>query len=437
MSIKQTVKKYRKYFLIALGVILIGGYFIFGSGKKEVESYAVSYGDVEQSVILSGTVSTSDKADLGFAESGRVARIPVTNNQRVARGQVLAQLEIGDLLADLKIKQASIRSEKTDINNAYKTLLTGGLELVPDSNNYTVEAPILSGLYDGAEGQYKVIITKENITQPDFQIYTFGLEKTKRDINEEGTTPLGTKGLYVSFPDDLDEYLETIWYLNIPNKSSSVYLENLNAYNEAKDAEDNTGDSVAMAEIEKINAEIRKNTIYAPFSGIVTNIEKEVGENASVGERVVSVLGDNTLEVVLQVSELDVSKLVPGASVQISIDAFPGETFLGTLKTVNSRETEIEGVPVYEAFVELPNDPRIKTGMSASGMIVLATKHNVLTIPNYMVKKVNNKSVVEVAGTDGKVVEKEVTLGLLGTDNTVEVISGLVEGERILRPASE
>ena len=444
-NIQNFVKKYKKYFLIGTPILLLVFYFVLGGGDGKTELYTVGRADVEQSVVLSGKVATSDKADLGFAASGRLARIFVQNNQKVSQGQTLAQLEVGDLLADLKIKQANLRQENTEIESAYRTLLTEDLELIPSSSSYDVEAPTVSGIYDGPEGQYKITIKKEDntITSTDFKILTFNLEKTEKVISEEGSTPLGTRGLYISFPDvGLSEYQDTTWYLDIPTKTSSSYLSNLNAYNEAKNDHDLAVknaevDSVAQAEIQKIQAEIRKNTIYAPFAGIVTNIEKEVGENASAGERVISILGEKQLEVVLQVSELDVSKLVPDSPVQISIDAFPNETFSGILKTVNSRETEVDGVPVYEAFVELPSDTRIKTGMSASGIVILLSKDNVLVIPSYLIKKVGDKNFVTVVLEDGNTSEKEITLGLVGTDSMVEIISGLSEGEKLLSRIDE
>ncbi len=463
------IKKYKIYFIAGVAVLLVAGYFALGRGDNNTDTFTVTQADVEQSVELSGKVQTSDRADLGFASSGRVARISVKNNQIVQRGAVLAQLEIGDLLADLRIRQADLRAEGVDleaakeelervkkqedakVESAYRTLLTDDLVLTPDSNSYTVDAPRISGLYDGMEGQYKVSIDKKNITFPDFILKTYGLERTSRVINEESPTPLGTKGLYISFTNnDIDPYFDTIWYLNIPNKSGSSYLANYNAYNEAKKnrdlavqsaefkykkivAEGNNGrNTVAQAEIEKINAEIRKNTIYAPFTGKVTNIEKEVGENSSVGERVISILGEKKLEVVLQVSELDVSRLAPGANVKLKLDALPGEEFTGTIQTINSRDTEIEGVPVYEAFVEVNADPRIKTGMTATGTVTIATKTGVLAIPSYYVIKNGEISTVQVISANGKTVEREVTLGLVGTDSMTEVISGLHEGDQIV-----
>ncbi len=472
-KIMDFFKEYKTISIVfGLVLVLAVGYLVFGRSNSDTDTFTVERADVTQSVILSGKVQTTDKADLGFASSGRISSVSVKNNQTVMKGAVLAQLEIGDLLAELKIKQANLKSANVDIaaakeelervirqedakvQSAYRNLLSSDLILDPENNSDSVDAPTISGLYDGIDGQYKIKIDKENVTSPDSRLLIFGLEKTKQIISENSSTALGTKGLYISFPgNDPEPYKDTIWYLNIPNKSSLSYLGNFNAYNEAKknrdlavqNAEfkykkiitegDDGSSAVAQAEVQKINAEIRKNTIYSPFSGKVTNIEKEVGENASVGERVISIIGESKLEIVLQVSELDVSRLAPGASVSLKFDALKEEEFTGILQTINSRETEIDGVPVYEAFVEVSPDDRIKTGMSATGTVILDTKTSVLAIPNYFVTKVegeNIKNVVQVINSKGKTEEREVVLGLVGTDSMVEVISGLNEGEKIV-----
>jgi multidrug efflux pump subunit AcrA (membrane-fusion protein) len=441
------VLKERKMY-IAGAVVLLGAvaYFIFGRGSNKTEEFVVKRGNVTQSVLLSGEVQTSARADLGFAAAGRVSRVFVKNNQQVNRGTVLAQLEIGDLLADLKIKEANLRSSNTDLSlaveSAYRKMLSTDLVLTPDADNYTVDAPTISGLYDGAqEGQYKIIIDRDNPTKIDYNLRTFGLESTQTIISKKSGSPLGTHGLYINFPgNDPSSYEDTIWFLDIPNKKSSSYVERYNSYLEAKrerDAANSQGGSTATSEaaqgeIDKINAEIRKNTIYAPFTGKVTNIEKEVGENASVGERVISILGEEKLEVVLKVSELDVSRIKSDTQIEITLDAFPDETFSGTLTTVNSRDTTIDGVPVYEAFVELPADPRIKTGMSAKAKIIVQEKNDVLVIPYYLVERSTaENTTVEVIDEKGKIDRRAVTVGLLGTDSMVEVLSGLAEGDRI------
>ena len=446
---KKDGKINKKYIGGGLVLLAVVAYFVFGGGDTNAGVYTVGRADVSQSAVLSGTVATTDKADLGFASAGRVAKIFVTNNQKVSRGQVLAQLEIGDLLADLKIKQANYKTSDLDleseVESAYRTLLSSDLTLTSDDDSSSVPAPAISGIYTGTEGIYKVIIRSDDVNRSDYNLFTFDLEKTKRELNKTAPTPLGTKGLYVSFDDsDLTGYDETVWYMNIPNKSGASYVANFNAYTEAKKrlesadkSENDSVSAVAQAEIQKINAEIRKNTIYAPFNGRVTNIEREVGESASIGERVVSILGENTLEVVLQVSELDVSRIVENSPIEITLDAFTGETFMGTLKNINSRDTEVEGVPVYEAFVELPADARIKTGMSAKGKIVFDSKADVLAVPSYLVETTGGVSTVEVVTVEGKTEKRIVVLGLRGSDSMVEIISGLNEGEKIASNTNE
>ncbi len=473
-TIKNTFKKHKIVSIVALLLVLAILYFVFGRAGKKPELYTVNRGDVTQSVTLSGKVQTSDRADLGFASSGRVAKILIKNNQTVKQGAILAQLEIGDLLADLKVKQANVRTSDVDltsakseldkvktqenakVESAYRKLLSADLALVPEDDNSTLTPPIVTGIYKGSEGQYKIIIARETSTSDRHEVRTFGLERTTREINEQAATPLGTQGLYISFPvNAISEYRDTTWYLDIPNKAGPTYVNTYNAYNEARKSADlaiqqaqstydklategdNGASTSAQAEVEKINAEIRKNTIYAPFTGTVTNIEKEVGENASTGERVISILGESKLEVVLQVSELDVSRIPPGSKIKITLDAFPGETFEGTLKTINSRDTTVQGVPVYEAFVELPTDPRIKTGMSATGTITLAEKASVLAVPSYLIEKNGTENFVTVMTKEGKNEKRIVTLGLTGTDNMVEITSGLEVGDQVLAKATK
>lgn len=466
-NIYISIKKYRNFAVVGVVVLFIAAYFLIGNTKNSVEIYTVKKESIEQSVELSGKVQTTDKADLGFAVSGRVAKIFVKNNQSVKQGDALAQLEIGDLLADLQIKQANSKTsdvdlksaqdelakvtqqENTKVANAYRTLLSESLVLTPEDKNFEVAVPTVTGIYDGSEGSYKIIVYKKNVTLPDFTLLTFSLERTEKIISETSPTALGTRGLYISFPKNkLSDYIDTTWYLDIPNKTSSSYLANLNAYNAALDEQDiaiknakaaydklltkgDDGSSVAQAEINKIQAEIRKNTIYSPFSGKVTNIQKEIGENAAIGETVVTVLGENKLEIVFKVSELDVSKLQVGAPIKISLDAIPKEELSGVLTTVNSKETEIDGVPVYEAFVSLNPDPRIKNGMTANGVVVLVHKDSVVAVPSYLIENSNGKSFVNLEIAPGKFTKKEITLGLTSTDSMVEVISGINVGDRL------
>ncbi len=451
-----------------LGIVLVIAIVVVSVNNSDnsLEKYTVVNRDVVNDAVFSGAVEAESKADLGFAASGRIARIYVQNGEQVKQGALLAQLEISDLIADRQIKEAENRSTLVDlesakdeiakvkaeqnelVSSAYRTLLSEDLIAVPDSTSYTVEAPVISGAYNGNEGEYKIIIDQDNPTFDEYFLNTFGLEKTKIKIDENDKTALGSHGLYVSFPDDVASYVDTIWYIKIPNQKSTSYLSNYNAYQEAKRARDTQiknaeskyegllakesyGVSAVEAQINKINSEIRKNGVYAPFDGTISNLEKKVGESASVGEHIVSVSSAlGSLQIALEVPELDVAKLEPEFPVEITLDAFAEKTFSGKIKTINSSETEISGVPVYKAYVEIENNPLIRNGMSAYGRVELSRRDNVLAVPLYLLTQENGKYFATVAV--GKDTEKrEVTIGIKGSDNFVEITSGLIAGEVI------
>ena len=279
------IKNHKKnlYYVIGVLILIAGAMFFFSNQKTSDETITIKRSLFVNQVSVSGKVETESGAQLGFAASGRIDRIFVKNNDSVKAGQILAQLEITDLLADLKIKEIGSKTsnisledarqnvekvtaqENTKVESAYRALLTEDLELVPDSNNYVATPPNISGIYDGGEGTYKINIEKENVTIDDFTLRTFNLEKTDRLINEKGPTLLGTKGLYIDFEDDLEEYHDTTWYLDIPNKSGASYLANYNAYNEAKN-ERNLAIKNAEFEYQKLLTEKNNgSTVLSPI----------------------------------------------------------------------------------------------------------------------------------------------------------------------------
>jgi RND family efflux transporter MFP subunit len=467
-------KKYI-YYLAGAVVLIVVGIFVFNDRKASNGTITVVRTDFLNQVSVSGKVETAEEADLGFAASGRIAKIYVKNNDSVKTGQILAQLDIADLLADLKIKEINSRTsdmelddarenlekvttqENTKVESAYRNMLSEDLELIPDSSDYTATTPTISGIYDGAEGIYKISIDKKNTTLSDLTLHTFKLENTERIINEEGSTRLGTRGLYISFSDDLDSYKDTIWYLNIPNKSGSSYLANFNAYNEAKKArdlaiknaeyeyqklltEDNDGvSSVAQAEIDKIRAEIKKNTISAPFDGIVTNIEKEVGEVASQNETIVTVMGEDTLEIESFVPEVSIAEVRIGQEAKVTLDAF-GENmeFQARIVSIDPAETMRDGVSTYKVKMRFEMDyPTIRPGMTANVSIVIFEKSDVIVIPGGTVYMENGKWFVKIKEKNG-IVPREVTIGNRTNLGQVEIVSGLEAGETVvLNPNAE
>lgn len=470
----QKILNNKKLFYGSIGlliVIIVGAFFFFGDGNG-VEIVSAEKRDLTEVVEVSGTVLAESVAELGFQVSGTVAYVSAKTNQPVYAGQELLRLNLGTLPAELKSAQADLAITRAENSNtainldsikqkqdslvasAYSKMLSDSLEVEPSSHTYTQTAPVISGRYQGPEGTYKVIV-RRGIQSNDSKMSIFNLEQiTDSEISKTTATPLGTRGLFITFPDDISDYYDTIWYVNIPNTKSSSYTANYNAYQEAvreRDRaideatqnlrEESVGSSIAQAEItraqsavERIQAEINKHIIRAPFAGIVASLDIDPGEAINAGSAVVTVISDSKLGVEIDLPEIDSIKVNIGDSAEIILDALGEEKFIGTVESVNRTESIVDGVAVYESRIvfETP-DPRIISGMTATVSITTDQRENVTAVPLRAIQQKSDGSFfVATTNSKGDEAEKTVRVGLRSSDGYAEIISGLLENEKVV-----
>ena len=112
--------------------------------------------------------------------------------------------------------------------------------------------------------------------------------------------------------------------------------------------------------------------------------------------------------------------------------AFPDEIFPGKVISINPAEELIENVVYYTATISFEAIPEgIRPGMTADLLIEIDSKENVLIIPEDAIVEKDGKSTVQIY-QDEQIEEREIEIGLMGSDYMVEVISGLQEGEQVI-----
>ncbi|NCO80436.1 efflux RND transporter periplasmic adaptor subunit, partial [bacterium] len=80
-------------------------------------------------------------------------------------------------------------------------------------------------------------------------------------------------------------------------------------------------------------------------------------------------------------------------------------------------------------FDEIPDG--IKPGMTADLVIKTASRENTLIIPEEAIQKKDDKTIVEVF-KEGNIEDREIEVGLFGSNDMVQVLSGLEEGEKLI-----
>jgi len=189
----------------------------------------------------------------------------------------------------------------------------------------------------------------------------------------------------------------------------------------------------ARASMVELQQKLNDATLNAPFLGTVAKINVKIGEVVTAGgDAVVSLISTNKFEIEVDVPEADIGKVNAGNSVDISLDAFPEESWPGQVAEIEPAETVIEGIVYYKVKVVFDEiDQRVKAGMSADISIETAKKSNVLHIPyRAIVYKQGKKFVRVVEGENINLIE--VKTGIKNEVGEIEIISGLEEGQKVV-----
>jgi len=187
------------------------------------------------------------------------------------------------------------------------------------------------------------------------------------------------------------------------------------------------------ASVKQYQAELSKTILYSPLNGVVTKQDAKVGEIVTVNTAVVFLISVSQFEIEANVPEADIAKLHVGDGAQITLDAYGSSViFEANIAAIDPAETVIEGVPTYKTTLQFSGkDERIKSGMTANIDILTGERHNVLAIPGRAVFAKEGNQIVRVI-IDGETQEREVTTGLRGSNGTVEIVSGLSRGDKVI-----
>jgi HlyD family secretion protein len=242
-----------------------------------------------------------------------------------------------------------------------------------------------------------------------------------------------------------------------------VYLEAKAAYEQAKANlarvdQERASYRQAAAQADQIRSaladtqrQLGETEIRAPMSGVVTKRFVEEGElvaalsSFSTGTSIVEIGDLSTLQVDLEVNEIDVAKLEEGMEAEIQVDALPDTKLTGAIKRIAPSSEVAAGTAMQAAVVKYKvevqideADPRIKPGMSAKCSMKAVDKKDVLRIGiEYLGSDSEGRFVlIEKRDSKGKRIEPEKRRIQVGAMSVayVEVLSGVEEGEAIVKP---
>lgn len=240
------------------------------------------------------------------------------------------------------------------------------------------------------------------------------------------------------------------------NSTSQENLENArNAYATAK-ANVNEMESLITQTQIAINTDetnLGYTKIRAPLDGTIVSVPVEEGQTVNANQTtptIVQIANLNDMEIDIEISEGDITKVKPGMDVTYTILSEPNTIFKAKLDSIDpglttltdgsydkssstsaSSSSSSEAVYYYgRAYVDNP-EGKLRIGMMTQNTIHVTSAENVLIVPSITITSRQDKHYVRVLSGDDNVERREVEVGISDGVYT-EIRSGLAEGERVI-----
>jgi HlyD family secretion protein len=456
---RSFLARYRVWIILAAVLVLGGGgaawYFFLrtdpntaAASTETVQTTVARTGDLRISASGSATLIAGKTADLSFSTSGTVAEVDVKVGDHVTTGQKLASLGNTEKL------QASVLAAQLDVLSAQKTL--DGLQTNATSAVAQAYQNLVSAQATQTSAQETVWTMQYSRCSSDDidDLYTALLKKqedvAKLQESKPGSKELATaKDLYaealanynycLSFTEP--EKLEATAALQV---AQTNLTEAQKTYDTLKASSGIDPDELTIAENKLEQAKISLTlaqqdlagtTLSSPIDGVVMDIAAQAGETAGTGVFItVADLDHPYLDV--YVDETDLDKLILGAAAEITFDAYPDLTFLGTVTQVSPQLYESGQTSFAQGLVEMdptsiPEGTLLPLNLGASVEIIAHEVKGVVLIPVEALRDLGGGDyAVMVVDSLGGMKLRAVTVGL--QDYTyVEITSGLEAGERV------
>ena len=227
--------------------------------------------------------------------------------------------------------------------------------------------------------------------------------------------------------------------------SADEYENALLTYRQAKEQVASSKENVQRAQ-----TNLGYATITSPIDGTVISKSVEEGQTVAASfntPELFTIAKDLTnMQVVANVDEADIGGVKEGNRVTFTVDAYPDDTFEGTVKQVRLEATTTNNVVTYEVVISAPNaDLKLKPGLTANVTIYTQERNGVLAVANKALRFTPTK---ETVGKDMKIVDCKgknkvwtlngntltahpVTIGQSDGINT-EITKGLKQGDKIV-----
>ena len=399
MAASKKSKRFWIWLIAALVVfVLIGAgvavaRMVSGSSIDPNKIAKVTRGDVARSVVATGKIQPITKVEVKSKASGIVERLFVDINNKVHKGQPLAQLDQQEILAQVEAQKAQLAAAEANV-----------------------------GTYEANIEQDKV-----NASAPDLPMYKTTLDRNLQ-MQKEGVVSKQ------ALDDANREYLSALTKRDASRAQIGVDTAKL------KQARAQVLQS--QASLKQLEEQLSYTTIVAPMDGIVLSRDVEIGDAVSsilvLGSTATLIFTEGDISQVYvqgKVDEADIAHVYMNQPARIKVESFRDRVFNGRVTKIAPLGVEKDNVTTFEVRVSIDNPGgELKANMTANAEILLDEHKGVLTVPeNAVMYDPQKNATVEIPDKGKKEGKRKIPVKVgLSNGSATEILSGLREGDQVI-----
>ena len=195
---------------------------------------------------------------------------------------------------------------------------------------------------------------------------------------------------------------------------------------------------VAKSNYEKASSDVNDTIITTPINGYIIGKPTPVGQTISSGistpQVIMSVATLDNMEIEALVDESDIGQVKEGQKVKFTVDAYPEETFMGTVRLLSKKATTENNVIYYKVYVTVDDAKgKLLPTMTARAEFIISEAKDVTMVPLNCIYTEGKRRYVKVYNEKSKETKDvDVSVGLSNDNNIVVTGADLQEGEKLL-----
>ena len=414
--------------LVMLAAAGMAAFFLISRGSDAEPVYLtapVERGKLVTSVTATGTLKAVVTVKVSSQLSGQVAELHADFNDRVTKGQPLAQLDQSILAAKVREAKAALQVAQAQLLFRTAAVEKAEADLANARAGRTVVDKRTTGLVARLEETRRDFTRKERLAAKG--------AISKRDVERSRAEYLAAQSAL-----NAEQAQRTVEGASIQSAQAALRMAGAEVANLRAEV------SQRKARLEQAEIELARTVIRSPIDGVV------IGRNVDRGQTVAVSLEAPTLfeiaqdlsrmELHAKVDEADIGRIRAGPKARFTVDSFRDRTFEGTVVQIRKAPKLEKNVVTYTVVISAENpDLVLLPGMTAVVRITVEETDNVLKLPNAALRfqpedreTQKGATVVWVKGLAGE--PRPITVRTGASDGTAtELVKGsLKKGDEVI-----